>query len=84
MLELEIDEGNLLNHQLLLRISRHEELKKKLCKLVPYNVKLFCALYGKMRKMNPYTMEEFRNNIHRELSMIGRRKPEELTTLHAM
>jgi len=61
-----MDEENLLNHQLVLRKSRHEELKK-LFKQGPYKVRLVWALWDKVRKVYPHTMEGLRTNIHCEI-----------------
>jgi hypothetical protein len=76
VLDLAIDQENLLNHRLTFRKCLQEELKE-LCKLGTYKARVVCALKGKVRKKNPHTTEELRNNIHREPSTIGRRKERE-------
>jgi hypothetical protein len=57
VLDLQIDQENLLNHQLEFQKRQHEELKE-LFKLEQYKAWVFCDLKGKVRKMNPHTMEE--------------------------
>jgi len=57
VLDLEIDQENLLNHQRVFQKRLQEELKE-LCKLGQYKARVICALKGKVRKMNPHTMEE--------------------------